>query len=147
MTSRLRVLTVNHSCRQISLFAKFGIKHRLNRPYRLQADGKVERSTRTLNQEWEYSRSYFRDGLAGTNKFGFITALPTPYRRWREVAHGATRLPILSTEKQLFAGLNFRGCSIEYWAEGPGICRSHVGLVSVHHHPADHRRAGVTWAH
>ncbi|MEU9454196.1 IS481 family transposase [Streptomyces sp. NPDC048277] len=57
-----RVLTDNGSCYRSRLFAQTlstaGIAHKRTRPYRPQTNGKVERLSRTLLEEWAYVRPY-----------------------------------------------------------------------------------------
>jgi transposase InsO family protein len=57
-----RVMTDNGSCYKSFLWrdtlAAAGITHKRIRPYRPQANGKVERFNRTLLEEWAYARPY-----------------------------------------------------------------------------------------
>jgi transposase InsO family protein len=57
------VLTDNGSCYRSHAFAEAlgNAKHRRTRPYRPQANGKVERFNRTLAAEWAYARPYTSD--------------------------------------------------------------------------------------
>ena len=57
------VLTDNGSCYRSGAFALAlgDAKHRRTRPYRPQTNGKVERSDRTLAEEWAYARTYTSD--------------------------------------------------------------------------------------
>lgn len=58
-----KVLTDNGSCYRSNVFrdALGDIEHRRTRPYRPQANGKVERFHRTLSDEWAYARLYTND--------------------------------------------------------------------------------------
>jgi transposase InsO family protein len=60
-----RVMTDNGSCCKSFLWrealAAAGITHKRIRPYRPQANGKVERFNRTLLSEWAYARPYRRE--------------------------------------------------------------------------------------
>ncbi len=57
-----RVLTDNGSCYRSRAFAAAlattGTRHKRTRPYRPQANGKVERYNRTLLDEWAYAQPY-----------------------------------------------------------------------------------------
>jgi len=57
-----RVLTDNGACYRSKAFAKVlanaGISHKGTRPYRPQTNGKVERFSRILLEEWAYARPY-----------------------------------------------------------------------------------------
>mgnify|MGYP001105361651 CR=1 FL=1 len=56
-----RVLTDNGSCYRSHAFKDAlgpDIKHKRTRPYRPQANGKVERFNRTMLEEWAYAEPY-----------------------------------------------------------------------------------------
>ena len=61
-----RVMTDNGSGYRSSLFNDWleaaGIEHRYARPYSSWQNGKVERTNRTLAQEWQYARAYASEG-------------------------------------------------------------------------------------